>query len=114
MVNAPRSHTTPLPISPTQPSVWEDSIATKFSTASGTTPTPSTSSPPRFHFIRYKKHLKKQQTIVPLDLVFDPTVLKSSFFVLQKPNKIIINYQDPRKKIPKSKAGLGKMSKNLD
>ena len=41
---------------PAPPSVWESSISTLFISSSFTTPTPSTSSPPRFHFIHYNKH----------------------------------------------------------
>jgi hypothetical protein len=47
-------------ISTDPPNVWETSISSSFASSSFITPTPSTSSPPRFHsiryFIRYNKH----------------------------------------------------------
>ena len=41
---------------PAPPSVWETSISSNFISSSSITPTPSTSSPPSFRFIRYDKH----------------------------------------------------------
>ncbi len=69
---------------PSPPGVWEVSISLNCTSSFFMTPTPSTSSPPNLHFIRYNKHTVMLIKTVNRHLLPSPLTLDLSVMINQK------------------------------